>query len=679
MTIRIWFVIICAALGFIPFRAGRAQEVPPFVQSGLNAVFVVEGERVTALYSFSYVEPAAAEVRWVLPLPPDAHAIRQEAALLPALAQVWTDPEIEPPYARAGLDCGLSVQWIFGDGIVPGPAYLLPDAADLQVFDSGQQAEVFLMAGGWTLNEDQRRTLTRYAGLGFRFAALTMRPDADAPEADAFWTSVNVHLSPTVIVEYEGANPILPLAFRTESVAAHLDNYDRAGALPVTATIFADSPYAPAGTNHFQPDLSRIGGARSQLANTMRLVEGDPIFFNALDPAYYALLLQGMAAGDGRTFTAELIGKPAAIHWEGQTPEAMRGIAAFNQLTAKHAVLSRWRTFLSSESAAVEAVTFSPDPSLASFRMTLAETADPAWFFGCTSRKLVDPVLEERLPAGRTYLADLRMSLAHPSDWSLSRLEAADRRVYALSPTPVTWETLTAPGEDHAGPPVLMIEGIAQDFSQTGVAEQYRSGMPPSLEDPAACASQAFYQPSPHAVPAGDLLPTAPLKSVRLTLLTSLEDCAASAGLYDDMLHYAASYQYFLSAELRHTLFIGELYQLIGIAYPDGWIETLDAGRNRLILPQDGVYAFSPAVRVLSEDDPDTAALVTAAGFSDASELPMNAVAAFTANGRQGYIRKTYNRRAALIEFSAPAAQFAEASDLLRRMAAAVWVVEPTG
>ncbi|MCK6578791.1 MAG: DUF2330 domain-containing protein [Anaerolineae bacterium] len=678
MTLRVWFVLICAALGFIPFTAGRAQEMPPFVQAGLNAVFVVEGERVTALYSFSYVEPAD-EVRWVLPLPPDARAIHQEAALLPALAQAWTDPEIEPPYQRAGLDCGLSVQWVFGEGVVPGPNSLLPDAADLQVFEAAQRAEVFLSAGGWNLSQEQRQVLARYAGQGYRFAALTLRPDADAPEADAFWTSINVHLSPTVIVEYEGADPILPLAFRTESVAAHLDNYDRAGALPVTATIFADSPYAPAGTNRFQPDLSRIGGARSQLANTMRLVEGDPIFFNALDPAYYALLLQGMAAGDGRTFTVEMIGKPAAIHWDGQTPEAMQGIAAFNRLAADHAVLSRWRTFLTGEAAAVEAVTFNPDPSLAPFRMALAEVVDPAWFFGCTSRKLVDPALEERLPAGRAHLDDLRLSLAHPIDWSLSRLDAADRRVYALSPAPVTWETLAALREDHAGPPVLVIEGVEQDFSQTGVAEQYRSGMLPPPEDPAACAGRAFYQPSPHAVPVGDMLPTAPLKSVRLTLLTSPEDCATSAALYDDMLHYAASYQYFLSAELRHTLFIGELYQLIGIAYPDGWIETLDAERNRLILPEGGVYAFTPAVRVLPEDDPDAAARVAAAGFSDASELPTNAVAAFTANGRQGYIRRTNNRRAALIEFSAPAAQFAETSDLLRRMAEAVWVAEPPG
>lgn len=655
---------------------GFAQESRPFVQTGLNAVFAVGDDTTTAMYSFSYAEPSRGDLRWVLPLPSNALSIRLETSYLPVYTQSSTEPDLDPYYSGGTEYCDLSVQLVFGEGVWPQPSYYLPDSSDLTIMNTAEQVRSFLEVDDGVLSAVQQAALHQYAAQNYTFAALTVTPDPDIPEADGFWTGINLHLSPTVVVEYADIKPVLPLAFRAVSVAAHLDNYDHPGVLPVTAYIFADTPYTPNGTPAFQPDLTRIQGARNQLANTMRITSGDPIFFNQLDPEYYALFLEGIEANGGEALVAEFIdqAEEVNINHDRYSLEETSAMEAYNQLATSHLVLSRWRTFLTPDQA-VNDLTFDADPSIAPFRVNFEAAVDGAWFFGCTSRKLYNPELESHLPEGRTYLDAVHLSIAHPEGWVLTTLYEEVLPVYVLSPNVVTYDELMTRRQQRPGPPMMLIRPIEQDGNQAETLEQYATGQLPREEEGNACAMQKFYLPSPNAIPWADVSPTEPLRSSYIAIYTNTEDCAANEFLYTDMVRYAASYQFFLSSRLRHTLFFGILDNLTAVGYPEGWIETLDANNERVILPEGAAYETSPAVYVLPRagaQDVDTE-LQNHYGLG---KVPIGEPTAFTAAGRQGYIVRSHNRSAPVIEFSAPISMFSENADLLQHMANSVWINE---
>jgi hypothetical protein len=141
------------------------------------------------------------------------------------------------------------------------------------------------------------------------------------------------------------------------------------------------------------------------------------------------------------------------------------------------------------------------------------------------------------------------------------------------------------------------------------------------------------------------------------------------------MIEYAASYQYYLSPELRHTLFVGELYSLIGIGYPEGWIETLDSEDNRLMLPEGATYENSPAVRVYRASPDEIELIPTWYDLDEDYDFSLNPITPFEANGRQGYIVFAgYGNSITLIEVSAPSAVFDEYGALLESIANAAWV-----
>ncbi|MBE2270195.1 MAG: hypothetical protein IAE80_18295 [Anaerolinea sp.] len=654
---------------------GQAQTNPAFVEAGINAIFVVGEVTTTAMYSFNYVAPTSAEVRWVLLVPPDALAITLDTTLLPLFLQYVTDPVIEPPFQAPGLVCTLSQRMAVGDGTVPRPDYYLPDQADLDVLETLDQAVAFLESDGNRLSPQQRTALSSYADQQYGFAALTLIPAQNIPEPDGFWTSIYVQVSPTIIVTYRGVEPLLPLAFQSVSTAAHLDNYDQAGILPSTAYIFADVPYAPTNAATFQPDLTRIEGAQNELANTMTLVDGNSIFFDELDPVYYALLLEGAAARDEPAFAAEYIGQAPTIERRGSTPAESRTLDAFNQ-QVDGLILSRWRTLLD-ESPAPTAVLFAPNPALEPMQLNLMSAADPAWFYGCTSRKLYDPELEARLPERRTYLEALHLSLAHPDGWSLSVLQENEVPMYILSPVQVTPALLALMRENGNSAPMLVVQGLEQDINQPGVWEQFLEGTPPQPNTRSACAAEAFYLPSPNAIPWADVGATAPLRSIQIALLSSAEDCAAHRALYQDMLRYAALYQYYLSPELRHTLFIGELYELVVVGYPEGWIETVDQERTRVIVPEGATYTESPAVRVYLDYRLEAEQAERQFGIS-IDEISNQAVVEFRTNERRGYLRRSPMGFGYIVEFSAPVNEFDTYADLLYLMALTARIAEPS-
>jgi hypothetical protein len=658
----------------------HAQNDARLIQSSLDAVFAVDAinQRTTAMYSFGYTTTAD-EVRWLLPLPPDAENVELRAALLPIYAQTLTEPQIEPPYQDK---CDLSPVFIRGDGYLPFPYYFEPADQEITLLDTADDAQAFLAEGDIALNPTQIAALTTYAEQGYTFAAVTMIPNENAETTENIFGGENLHRSPVIAIEYAGVEPVLPLSFRSETLATHLANYDASGMMTATAYIFADVPYQPGNAAVFEPDLTRIGGVPHELLNTMRLTVSAGPFFNELDPVYISQVRAGLRAAGELAFVTELIGQSGEAEGRDPTANEQAAIDSFNQLRASYSTLTRLRTFINEDQIVPDAV-FVPAPDAPDVRMDLT-SVDGAAYWGCTSRTLYDTEREARLPDGRTYLDALRLSVAHPEDWQLSVIldAEAEAPIYVLSPQPVTAGMVWAAERGQGRVPMFLAQAIntRYEFSEDGFgvdmidrAQDWFIGS--AADEPRTTALENAFMilhPSPEAEDAFNG-PAHFIRAVRVALLTSDADWQANAALYQDMLIYSGSYQYFLSDELRHTLFIGSLYNLVALGYPDGWIETRNADDERLLLPDDADYDEAPAVRVrtLLLNDEAEGLVRDWYDLPNDSDLTEGALIPFAADGRRGYLLWTNSHAAPLIEFSAPSAIYDQYARLLVMMARA--------
>lgn len=654
------------------------EVVVPFAQAGLNAIFMVDAaaNRTTAMYSFSYTTPPDDAIRWVLPLPPGSDSVRLGDSEMVMLAQYLTEPNIEPPQKP----CELSPKFSFATGLVPGPYYWGSVGETLHMFSHTEEVQAFVVDGGFSLNAGAASALDVYNEKGYSFAGLTVSPDlaASAPYHDDMGWSI--YFSPLVVAEYPGTEPILPLGFRPATIATYLDGYNAEAIMPVTAYIFADLPYQSANAGVFQPDLTQMPPGENELANTMRLIDGGGPFAHALDYAYYGLIQQDMDEMDRLAFALEFVGQPddanrfAPVGEEGQA-----SLDAFNRQWASYPILTRLRTFIQTDQV-VPDVVFTPSPGETDFQVNLSEAIDPVWYWGCTSRRLYDPGLEARLPAGRTYIEDLRLSLAHPEGWQLIALDWYQRRIYVISPETVTVDDLDRMESGGDGPPMLVSEAVQTRYDE----KSYCGLFDPTWERFIRITEGAFRR-----APARNGLTiiwpdqfiwsscdaeTVPIDAVKVVLLSSFADWAANESLYNDMLAYSSNYQYFLSSALRYTLFVGHLSDLIAISYPEGWTEQFASSNNRVILPSDQTYANAPAIvtRRLTSRGSIRLAARRWYDLSFSLALPAKTPIWYEADGRRGYLLFTENEVVPLIEFSAPIAQFADHANLLRLMASSV-------
>jgi hypothetical protein len=656
------------------------EVVVPFAQVGLNAIFMVDAaaNRTTAMYSFSYTTPPDDAIRWVLPLPPGSDSVRLGDSEMVMLAQYLTEPNIEPPQKP----CELSPKFSFADGVVPGPYYWGSVRETLHMFSRTEEVQAFVADGGFSLNAGAASALDAYAEQGYSFAGLTVSPDreASAPYADDMGRSTDVYLSPLVVAEYPGTEPILPLGFRSTAVATYLDGYNAEAIMPVTAYIFADLPYQSANAGVFQPDLTQMPPGENELANTMRLIDGGGPFAHALDYAYYGLIQQDMDEMDRLAFALEFVGQPDnANRFTPVGEEGQASLDAINRQWASYPILTRLRTFIQTDQV-VPDVVFTPSPGETDFQVNLSEAIDPVWYWGCTSRRLYDPALEARLPAGRTYIEDLRLSLAHPEGWQLIALDWYQRRIYVISPETVTVDDLDRMESGGDGPPMLVSEAVQTRYDE----KSYCGLFDPTWERFIRITEGAFRR-----APARNGLTiiwpdqfiwsscdaeTVPIDAVKVVLLSSFADWAANESLYNDMLAYAGTYQFYLSAGLRHTLFLRQLSYPVALGYPDGWLENGTVDGDRVLMPADAVYDHSPAARIRSIYPKDEAPATLAAwyGVPDSLDLSVDQVIPFETDERRGYIVWLAGSEMPTIEFSAPNAQFAEYTDLLRLMASSV-------
>lgn len=656
-----------------------AQDDNTFQQTQFDALFQIGAERTTAMYSFNYIQPQEIEsFRWLFPIPPDATRVELGAAHTAPLLDWYTEPIIEPPQES----CKLNPILMLGDGREPWVEYLAPDDAQITRFDSPDAAFAWL---GTDAIQDTD-TLREYDA----FVGVTITPQTEFEIGDinnGMFMRVNV--SPLVMVEYPGTDVFLPMNAHAPNIATRLDNYAQSEVMPVTAYIFDEVAYAPSNYESVSVDLTQLSAPWNNINGIMRDFDGTGIFFNRLDPHYYALLREAISEANGLGFITEFR-QDAPFNFRtdlrNNFPDATD---LLNTIAGEDTVLTRLRTFIDTTTT-LPAPMFDTMPSFDPLQIDLSQTADPARFFGCTTRTLYDPDLEATLPEGRTYIDTLNAHVAHPADWSLYTL---DQQTYAFAPEAVTLDTLRALERGEDAPPMLVLRPFEQVFEPVTDA-RYIMRLPDLTGQPFTMRATAnvrvtgarnaltLYYPAPESDSfIENELETA--YGMHVAVVSTHADFAENQAFYVDLLDYIATRQFWLSPMLRHTLFMYGRTDLVTIGYPEDWIETLDADRRRVIVPiamQDD-FADAPYVREVVPPDRDSASAWIRDRYGLAMDTDLRTLTPFEANGRTGYIQLTANTNQAIIEISAPDALYDTYAPILTEIAETmrVYYGEPLG
>lgn len=685
------------------------------VQAGIEALFVIDepAQQVT-LYTRGLFRPLPGAVLWAVPLPvrPAASAWLRGGDAAFAILDEETRAVIEAPFDGA---CWLAPQLVFADGYLPAPwiteaewraadapPILLDDAAALTAHAAQLDAPLTVPDAALAALPD-----------GWVYAALPIAPGP--PVEDDFWASHAVEATPVLraVFPYDSPEALaallaVPLAWRAAALEAVLINDRRPDAFTVTVYLAADVPYAPAAAPPADIDLRAIPGGYDWIAHILSDVVGPEFFSGSLRPGYDALVAAALAA-DPPTFVREFVGPPAlstGIPWLADRPEARAILEAVNAqpvLTRLYALYRADRP----DARAHPLARFAPDADAAPSRLDYAAAVDPAWFFGCTTRRAADPALEARLPAGRTRIDALHLDLAHPPGWALTTIAPPETSagvgpIYILAPAgapPDQLARLEAGAQD--GPPVLAVQAFAAPYVP---GDEYSLAPPDPSVQPFTRPADAVPAPGITRLNAVRYFPTERAdagqtvliaEGVRLALLAPADDLAANRALYDDMLAYARGYAYLLDPTLRHTLFEGDLRTLIALGYPADWVEIL-LDDQRYIVPRSalGLAADAPVgdtrgLALTTADLPwvrlhrfrDRAGLaallerfgLTEAAFAAAQAQPVPFVGA----GRAGFVRARVDDpsgvyfQGLLVEISAPAGDRAGA-DQVRAIAGAV-------
>lgn len=652
-----------------------------FVQTQMDAIFLMHDDSVTALYSISYIQPAdMEEVRWVFSIPSDATHVELAPSLIVPLVQLRTEPIIEPP----DEPCQLTPTIAYGHGYLPFVEYLPPQDTQLVEFEDGQSALNWVADTGITLNEVDINTNES------RFVGIAMIPQMEEIVGDFnSGGSYNVNISATLRVEYPGNEPFLPVGIHATTLETHLDNYDQTGFMPITAYVLADTPYALSNLSTLTVDLSHLTSGSNIVQNIMRDFDGTPIFFNMLDSAYYSRLNQAVREVNGAGFITEYIGQlddAMNLDFRETYPDDANLLM---QIARDYPIVTRFRTFLHDEYELINP-TFTPAPDLAPFQINLAREVDPAQFYGCTTRSLYDAELETRLPEGRSYLADLQIQVAHPQGWTLSQPRA---NLYVLSPEVIDNAMLIAVEGGVDGPPMFVFKPFEQEFA----SDRYHTFLPDNTWEPFTHvgntmprpigARNAFtmYFPSHSAASPYNNDDLGSAEGVRMAIITTHEDYAENQALYEDMLTYVATRQFWLSPLLRNTIFIDGPDDLIQIGYPEGWIERLDVDRNRIILPENVALSdeTAPMIHVLTPPRDWTGDLIgwmiLQYGFLDqellTAENPIPIP--FERGGRRGYLLRAEGTPARVVEISTPTDAYESYQGTLQLIAETAIITEP--
>ncbi|MBZ0296520.1 MAG: hypothetical protein K8L99_28425 [Anaerolineae bacterium] len=648
-----------------------AQDNPSFEQTQLDAIFLVGEDSVTAMYSFGYTHsPEMDEIRWLFPIPADATNIELGPAYTLPLLQDKTDPITEPP---RGV-CLPNPLLVYGHGIAPFVEYLPSDAAEVVRLDSFAEAQDWLGNG-----LQDTASFSEYES----FVGLTITPQKESPEGG--WASDFVDISPLLLVEYPGTELFLPMKARPSQLTTILDGEYEQDMMPVTVYVLADQPYAPANFESASVDLTEIdnGTYGNAIKNIMRDFTGEAMFGGDFDNQYYYLVRQALEEQNGRAFMTEYRQAPKWSIQDSVKERLPDEIGLLDLWAEEYSVLTRMRTFVR-EGRDLPDPQFEATPQLEQSRTDLSTTADPSWFWGCTTRKLYDPDLESRLPSGRTFISYLNVYVAHPADWSLYTL---NENTYVLSPEDITSDSLyplQSIGKLEStgvGPPMLVLQRFEQEFVRDGSYTrlpdntwEFYSKFTNEARPTAARNGITLYYPSQSLASPYNDEPLGTAEGFQAVVISTHADFVENEPLYIDMLNFIATRQYWLSPDLRHTLFmIGpseRAYEFVAVGYPEGWLEMLDENRLRVIAPAESVnFEEVPYVREIVPPERESADHWLRDYYNLEEDTHLLTLTPFHANGRSGFVQRTGFTNNAAIEVSAPDDLYEDFASLLGTIA----------
>jgi hypothetical protein len=624
--------VLSGGILFSDFCVGSAQACgglftrEQFIeQNAERMIFTVNGDgTITTTVGIHYTGEAE-EFSWILPVPSEPELDVAETATLDAL-ELATNVEVFAPTFECGTRTpspGLGG----GSGPVVGEGQVGPFDFTILSSEDPSAVTVWLEENGYQVTDNMLPIIADYVDAGMFFVAMKLTAGAGVEDIQP------------IQMTYEAEQPMIPLRI---AAGASADN------LPVLVWIFADTAYAPQNYADVRVDFSQFRDARG--------MRDTGTYFNMTTDAndqYDTLRDNIQDAYDGRAFITEyaqpsqnLLGElpydMTPLRFVQQGREEIASDPYLKEVIASYPYVTRLRAQISPHQMTQDPVfapVAAPLPDVDNI-VFLGDEVDPIDYYQCSSRLLSSVEQLDDLPDGFLRVDEWRFAVRYPEPWQLSTFEVenldysvlnedynlyaysnasplpAPVTVNALAREPVTAETLAAFIAGEATPPMFVFaqtsmwfesfDGIRDEVDLTP-AVMVTLGLAPETILPQAgrrtvadVRFDSFWNPTM----GGDND-----NNVVYAMLASEQDWRAQGDVFDAMVEYAASYQFFADDELQHSLFLPNTIDrapdgAMSIPYAAGWysMTTLDGDViiSNVPLERDADLSNIPFVRYKS-------------------------------------------------------------------------------
>jgi hypothetical protein len=637
-----------------------AQTSPPAL-SQIDALFVVNADTVTVMYrlNFEGETTTGLEVPLTFPLSGEVLDVQLGDSRIFELLDKATiiSPDYFPP-----KPCDLSPTVALGHGEGYTEYLRLPiEAVNYEVTK---------------LEDDQRVN-----------AILHLQTYTLQDRAAEYYGTV-LHQSPLLQITYRPSDTAstLPLriefALLPESRKANLNVY-----------VLAATPYTAKDRPLTTVDASQLRYAIHEVRSTLGNMTGG-MYGTSLRDQYDTLVYGALfEAGEGAFLMQSANTTESARTALPTSDEFAMPRESLQNLLAEAAYLTRLDTRTSLNSVAE--LSFVPSPEIVPFTTDLNIAVDPVYYYGCTTETLYDPAFENSLPTNRVYVDALRTYVPLLDDWTLFDFEDYNAQfpeapIYAAAPESLTPDQAFRHARGYANQitsPAMGLERFRVPYveDERGIYGRFDISYDPltrfnaSFLPTVGANAIIWYWPHPETYPLDDWSSDvqAYAHGVKVRMVAPINNYAANAELYDNLLRYFWHYQYFTHANLRHTLFLGDLSGHIEVGYPEDWHTLSHVELGRLILPNGEVELISsPYVRIISppKDDLQTILaeqfVLSEQALADVFTTPVS----FENESRRGFVRLGADEygKTFIIEFSAPITSYNANADLLQTMSQAM-------
>ena len=552
----------------------------PIDQSAERIIFTVNGDgTITAIVGINYTGNAE-DFSWVVPVPspPDL-----DVAETDSLDTLQSNTQV-----RVNLPERLCRDLFFYGSFGGGGGGLLAETGNVGPYDfailgSQDSAEMisWLRENGYRVTEEMEPLIDLYVDEGMYFLAMKLSQESEVGDIQP------------IVMTYEAENPTIPI--RLTAVAAIDD-------MPILVWIFADSYYEPMNYANPPIDLSNARGVNSVdlIGKNLGLFFGSGGTANRV---YTDFQNEVQEEHDGLAFITEYA-QPTSRLSTSDDP-------LLNALSSQFSHLTRLRAQMSPDQMTLDPI-FVPtaDDIEQDTVIEMTDFVDPLHFWGCATDKGVDLEAVDATFTTHTRIEDWLLDVVHPEDWILSEISFNSsphtpypEGMFILSPETVTQETINAYFAGEETPPMMVIVeeywiGWEVEFGiRTMLGLHPRDGTDDFVDELSVINDyippvERRYTPFSEAEFG---------RTVALSVLTTQADWEANQAMYELMLDYGTSYQYYLSPDHRNTLFVNK----VGIIpFPDGWqYEYID---NQVYITPDGLGEDSEVQfhsRLLQQDN----------------------------------------------------------------------------